>query len=284
MAEDARGKASFQVTKTLEQLDETVKEIGQGKYDYLIISGGDGTISRTLSSLGKVLAPRQFPKIVPLADGTINVLCGNLGIRPGPLSSILSRLLAQQVRKEKEVATIAIDGNLGFVYGDGFVTAVLELFYQNKDERYKHLVKLGARLVWAALLQQQLHFDVFKRSRVQIRIDGNAFPPIESMGALVTTLPKLPFNVPFWGPKPSHLGTFSGSIIQCPPEKLLWNLAPIMLKKKIGTFDSKVNFYGRQLEMVSDAPVFYTIDGELFRSSQKAVVIQSGPSFTFTKV
>jgi diacylglycerol kinase family enzyme len=284
MAEDAAGKATFRITASLEQLDETVKEIGEEKYDYLVISGGDGTISRTLSSLGKVLSPHQFPKVVPLADGTINVLCCNLGIKRKPLGPILSSLIRGQAHKERVVTTLAIDGNLGFVYGDGFVTSVLELFYKNKDERYKQLTKLGLKLSWAALLKQELIFKVFGRSPLRFEVDNVAYPPIESMGVMATTLPKLPFNVPFWGPPVVNDGRFSASIIKCPTEKLLWYLAPIMLKKKVGTFESKVNFYGKRLELFSNSPLFYTIDGELFSSPKRSVLIQSGPSFTFTRV
>ncbi|MGE0171616.1 MAG: diacylglycerol kinase family protein [Oligoflexales bacterium] len=284
MADDAQGKALFCATQSLEQLNETTREIGGNRFDYLLISGGDGTISRTLSSLAKVTSPAKFPHIVPLADGTINVLCCNLRIKARPISSILSSLLADSFRRKTAVSTIEIDGNLGFVYGDGFITSVLEMFYRNKDERYKQLTKLGARLFSAALLKQDLLFEVFKRSSLSYEVDGVAFPPIESMGALVTTLPKLPFNLPFWGPSIPGAGGFSGSIIKCPPEKLLWYLAPIMLQKKIGTFESKVNFHAKRLELLCDTPPYYTIDGELFSSQQKGVCINSGPSFTFTRV
>ena len=101
----------------------------------LAINGGDGTISQTLTAFIKAYDGAPLPKIAILRGGTINVLAENLGIKGSPeqvLYRLIERHSINNLTVTRKISTICIEGQHGFLFGNGTTAGFLELFTKIK--------------------------------------------------------------------------------------------------------------------------------------------------------
>src|SRR5687768_275022 len=77
-------RGQLEITNTLADLERVAHEFREKKIHTLAISGGDGTICRTLTALIHAYGEVPLPRVALLRGGTINVLANNLGIKGAP--------------------------------------------------------------------------------------------------------------------------------------------------------------------------------------------------------
>jgi diacylglycerol kinase family enzyme len=276
------GRAEVTITNDLDHLKETLRGFSHRKVRYLGISGGDGTISQTLTALINAWGGGPLPKVILFRDGTVNVLCSNLGIVGSMEPRYLEQLAAGKLQEIK-VPTLKVANHYGFIYGDGFVTRVLEDFYLNKRGGLPHIAKLGLTLTVGGLYGSKYFMRTFEMRDCKIVFDDGEPVPIQTMGGMVATINKMPFGLPFFGPRLTHETHLSAALITATPQKLLWNLPQIMLNRRQGTHENKLNAVCRKLLIKSPHPLSYTIDGELFKADSNDLLVQLGPELEFIK-
>src|SRR5262245_18175886 len=70
--------------KTVEELDATAVQLRQAAPAIIAVHGGDGTLHKTVTALGRVFGDAPLPPLAILCGGTMNVVASSLGIRERP--------------------------------------------------------------------------------------------------------------------------------------------------------------------------------------------------------
>ena len=278
------GKRGFQeITSNVEDLEKVAQHFLRQKIDILAINGGDGTISHTISAFVKCYGDNPLPKVLLLGGGTMNVVSRNLGIRGRPeaiLAKIVEAVSIESELKTSKLGTIAIEDRHGFLYADGTSANLLKEFYIKKAG-FVRGAWLGLKLSVATLFRSSFYRRMIQPTKIKF----HPFPffPIyhKTIGTYASTLARLPLGIPMFGKKLRSDGTFRAITISMPPYKLLPRMIPMALYGKQGHYLGKHNFDAKKLEIESEEPFIYTLDGELFTSKNNKVRISSGTTLEF---
>ena len=281
-------KGQLRMTNSLAELAQVAKEFKRQAIDILAINGGDGTVSRTITAFVQAYGDEPLPPVALLKGGTMNAVAGNLGLRGGP-EEILYRLVeafsSHSGLRLQPIRTLVAEGSSGFIFANGAATNFLREFYKDKSGPLGAL-KLILKTYW---------YGVSKNPRYADIISSNAYaltgPSPESSEVALTqhsvcmmaaTVPKLPLGAPLFsrkwlGPNEIRLASFIDD-----PRDLLWRLPAYLLS---GWRDPRIfkRTY-ESLEVGSDSPFWYTIDGELFESQSNTVRLTLGRSIDFVVV
>ena len=126
--------------ETLNELDETARQLGHDRPDILVIVGGDGTIHQTLS---KVLRERESAPDVPLPQvliipvGTMNNIGAAIGVTRHRAVK-LAKIVATKIRENHPLDVVhrnplKINDEYGFLYGTGLPVNFLQKYYENHE-------------------------------------------------------------------------------------------------------------------------------------------------------
>ena len=277
--------ADFIVTKSLDDLDLKIKYMSESNYDTIAICGGDGSISQALSSVVRHYPVDKLPRIAVLRGGTMNLVASQMKIY-GRQMGVLKRFIKQIRRSEefstKKLATLEIDGMIGFLYADGSGVRILKEFYRKKSGLVG-AAWLAVKLVSSFLVKGALIKKMIRAQSIRFNSDAGS-ERLHSIAGFAGTISKLPLGFPLLPHAQKREGYFQANFITASAEKLLWQLPSIMLKHKEGKSSEKYSVCCRELELeCSEETLEYTLDGELFESD-KALQINMGPAIEFIKL
>lgn len=273
----------FEMTESVDHLQQVAENFLDKNIDVLAINGGDGTISHTLSAFIKVYGDKPLPKVALLKGGTMNVTAVNLGIKGGP-EELLSLLLEKTSLSEKlevvSVPSIHVNHNYGFIYADGTSANILKEFYKKKTGSLG-AVWLGVRIWASALFNTAFAKSLIKSSSVEL-ISEDYSTAHNSLGVFASTIKKLPLGLPIFchaGKGDSH--NIHALSVLVEPQKLRWKFLQVIFSKTLGRSTVKESFICEHLKVRVAENFLYTIDGELYESDGKDVEIQRGPVIEF---
>jgi len=277
----AHGK--LEITNSLEDLGRVARDFLENNIEILAINGGDGTISRTLTAFTKIYGSQSLPKIAILRGGTINVLAENLKIKGSP-EQILYQL-TEQFSSDNEIQTVSlsslkIEGNIGFLFGNGTVPTFLKEYYKRKSG------KLGAAF-WAFRVWISRFFGAKLYNSVVIDenfdVSANDYGPIkhQSIAILCSTIPRMPLNYPLFHAVKDKLNTIQLISFCFPAKEAIWLLPKTLLFFNRKSSKSKLALESQSFSIGLNKPQEYTLDGEIFTSKSEKVCIELGPTFEF---
>lgn len=273
----------LEVTNSLEDLGRVAHEFKERGIEILAINGGDGTISRTLTAFIQEYGPTPLPKIALLRGGTINMLATNLGIAGTP-EQVLYRLVEAYSEgtpfASRKIHTISVEGNFGFLFGNGAAAAFLKEFYKHKSG------PLGAFLwclrVWASsLIGGTLFGRVFQDLDVTLKADTTPSIRHSSVSVLASTVEKMPLGYPLFTRMKADSDGMECCSFTFNAKDAIWQFPLIMLKRQDKPINGKMSFVCRELTLEADQPFDYTLDGELFVSQSSRLQIKTGPDIDF---
>ena len=128
-------------------------ELRAENVETLVLVGGDGTISGTLSELVRVWPQAEWPALVVTPGGSVNTIARSLGARAAPRAA-LDRLLEGRAPREtfrpllRVRADAAASPRCGMIFGTGFATRWLDAYYASPGRGPAS----AARVVGRALL------------------------------------------------------------------------------------------------------------------------------------
>jgi diacylglycerol kinase family enzyme len=278
IAERFRPDLELHLTRSLEDLERLAKELPQRKPYAVGIWGGDGTISRTLSTVipAYQAADVPLPAFLLFSGGTMNYT-SKYACRSNPTEHVADVIMKYK-RGENPDATvmdlIQAGGNYGFIFGAASIADILQRYYdQGKGGM---LPALGTMLGLAMEHYATLGSGIFKPSRLEVSVDGRK-------------LPRKQWNMLIAG-KHGHVGLevdiFPGVIQQ---QGMMGYLAAdvdpiempgtaIYLSK--GGKPSRDRTYAgtcKEFTITSKKPFRYTIDGELYEAKDTLKVMM-GPA------
>ena len=118
--------------KSFDELDAAVAEWRRAPPDVIAVHGGDGTLHKTVSALGRVFGADPIPPVAILCGGTMNVVATSLAIKERP--SVFLSAIVEAARAGRPLDTIRrrclrIGDELGFLFGSGLAANFLTEYY-----------------------------------------------------------------------------------------------------------------------------------------------------------
>jgi diacylglycerol kinase family enzyme len=275
-------------TQTLEDLDRIPAQFLQKNHKILVIFGGDGTISRTMSAFIRIYrgANHPLPPVAILKGGTMNLIAAQINQNLS-WDKALSKLLEHQADLNRlprmTLSCIEVEQNFGFLYADGSNVAILEEFYRKKSG-VAGACWLAAKLIGSFLRKGPFVKRLIQPSELEVRVGQDPAVVFRTLGNFAGTITKLPLRLPFLTFARDAAECFQVTLVTCNQEKLLWFLPLIMLQKKKGHGLGKFTACCQELMIRATQEIRYTIDGEVYESRDKDLTIKSGPEITFIRL
>lgn len=275
-------KGSCHTTKDLLDVEKLGKEFKDRKIEILGISGGDGTIHKTLTTFIKVYGKDPMPKVALLRGGTMNNLTNCLKIRGTP-EKILSNLILKYHEdipfEETEIDILKINDDCGFLFGMGLVSHFVEKYnlHSNGDPTPWRAFGLLSRTMLSAFLHTKPALKMCERFDATIRVDGIPAPFKNYMMIFAGTMDNLGFHFrPLYRARETP-GKFQFVAISTTPRNLLFTFPQAFFGRPSGS-DDYFDVVGSKAVIEFDRPRTYTIDGDTPEPSDR-IEISTGPRF-----
>lgn len=281
-------RGQFEVTNTLEDLQNVCENFSSQGIDHVGIIGGDGTVSRTLSALLRAYNRESLPKILILRGGTVNVLATNLGIYGQPkdiLADFLDFFHSGKALFEMSVRSLLVDEQLGFLVGTGGTVRFLKRFYENKTSA------LGAGRFFASVMLDGLasgHFNgefpsIVEPENLKLEsvFDGHTSEnTISTPALLLSSLPRIPYGFEFF-PELAKTGDYAAATyVTGQGGKLVRDIAAALFTKNKAQSSFR-RFHFQNLKIQFEENTEYTLDGEIAETKNRSLLIELGPIFKF---
>lgn len=279
----------LELTNSLADLARVAENFRDHSISVLAINGGDGTISRTLTSFIRAYGDKPLPKVLILRGGTINLLADNLGIRGAP-EQILVRYIESMsgIRpvKTEPYRTLKIGEHYGFLFGNGIVANYLEEFYKKKTGPIGSVWMIVKIYFWY-LFARDRYLALIHESRFQVELNHGAIDlGIRKTTALMAaSVERMPLGPRFF-PEARRPGIFQFFSLELPAHQLAWRLPSAFIFNREGHRFGKLSRVTPHLRITTPdgSPQKYTLDGELFSSQDGKLEISLGPEICFVVV
>jgi diacylglycerol kinase family enzyme len=174
-------KGSCHETKDLLDVERLAQEFKESGVEILGLSGGDGTIHKTLTTFIKVYGSTPLPKIALLRGGTMNLLANTLNIYGTPeklLSNLILKYHEGIPSEEIGLNMLHINDSYGFVFGMGIAGRFIEKYNElkNGDPTPWCALRLLLRLMASSIFHTKFCFEMNERFDAKITIDGRPAP------------------------------------------------------------------------------------------------------------
>lgn len=260
-------KASCHTTEDLNAVEDLAKEFKERKVEIIGVSGGDGTIHKTITTFMKIYGDTPLPKIALLRGGTMNNLANTLNVKGTPeniLSNLILKYHEDQPFQEKQMDLMKINDDYGFLFGAGLISKFINTYNQhrNGDPTPWHGFKLLTRAMFSAFFHTKMSLDLCERFDARITVDGKEAPFKNYMMIFAGTADN--FGLHF---KPLYRamdtpGRFQLVAISTTPRGLLYTFPAAFFAKPSGSEDY-YDVMGSKAVFEFDTPQRYTVDGDM---------------------
>jgi diacylglycerol kinase (ATP) len=271
--------------KSIEELDAMAAELHQSPPAVIAIHGGDGTLHKTVTSLGRVFGADPLPPIAMLCGGTMNVVATSLGIRERP--AVFLKAIVDADRSGQPLETIRrrcmrIGDELGFLFGSGLPANFLTEYYAPSGYGPGRAAWLLLRAFFSAIWHGPFIRKLFKRFEGSVRVDGTLLQQTAFVGLMAGTVREVGLGFKLvhradddperFGVLAMHSGVLSLTLD-------VW-----AVRRGRGIAERRAfSAVASQMDVQSKNGAFaYTIDGDLYRA-QEPVAISLGPHIDFLR-
>jgi diacylglycerol kinase family enzyme len=271
--------------KSIEELDATTAALRQSPPAVLAVHGGDGTLHKTVTALGRVFGDDPLPPIAILCGGTMNVVATSLRIRERPSVFLTSIVAADRAGQPLEVIRrrcLRIGDALGFLFGSGLPANFLAEYYAPSGYGPGRAAWLLARAFFSALWHGPFVQRLFKRFEGSVRVDGTLLDQTAFVGLLAGTVREVGLGfklVHRADDDPERFGVLAmhSAILSLALDvPAVRSGRGVSISRAFSAVASSMDVHSRNGSMS------YTIDGDLYRTHE-AVSISVGPRIMFVK-
>jgi hypothetical protein len=287
------GKGLFSVTRTPEEVAETLHNFKKQGVGCVGIVGGDGSINLILTELLKLHSPESLPNILVLGGGTANVLALNLGLNHSP-TKVMSDFLdvngtAPNRLTPISIPSLQVDGRTGFLFANGVAARFLDLFYQNKGSTTDAAFLLARAALQNAVANPKIQSAEAQQLASLAKATPMALaasPKIEEWAqknprlscVFVSTLKFMGFGVPLFHQLDGIRAELFATSLE--NQALVWQLTRAFFHRPL-QHPSIIHDLVSDVKVTTSPHDRYTIDGELFDAQKESVMIKTGQKFTF---
>jgi diacylglycerol kinase family enzyme len=271
--------------KTLEELDGAAADLSADPPAVIAVHGGDGTLHRAVSALGRAFGDRPIPPLAVLCGGTMNVVAASLGIRERPMTFLGSVVEATRAGRSLESLRrrcLRIGDTLGFIFGNGLMANFLTEYYGTGRYGPARAAWLLLRGLGSALVGGPFVRRLFKRFEGTIRVDGQLLDRTVFVGIGAATVREVGLGFKLNHRADDDPERFGVLAIHGAPLSLIPDFWSVHAGRGIA---ARRAFSGvaSALEVIPQAAsMTYTIDGDLYRG-EGPLSISVGPTITFLK-
>ncbi len=302
---DAARQARRIVTDDIEDVEDSIRDLGR-RVRLLCIYGGDGTIFRVVNALLRD-GTSPLPRLALIGGGTMNVTARQCGMRHSPRENLRDVIRAYRSDRLlwQEVPVVAVTQGArtqyGFTFGLGPLVRILERFEAGKKSRLRALL-LGVRSIASALTNLPADARaILSPVEAQITADGQKLPHRRWAAIFANVTGSInPFVEPFTKERTQetfHFHAYAVSLRELAlalpmlarahlpiDTKALWHPAELWRRAllafqggELPTDPRYVNDPARHVTLETAEPHF-TIDGEIFPSTDSRFELRLGPS------
>ena len=250
-----------------ESAEDVVPAVGgmlEEGIDALLVVGGDGTWTGTLTPLLRHFPPDALPVIVPCRGGTVNTIARSFRVSVAPERTLESLLAGELAEERRAVVRVVADGaepRFGWIFVVGAGVRFLELYYQEKTLGPRAAFAVVTKLASSALFGGTLARSVFAPFHGELCVDGDriaqeSFTVLGAAGVREIGLGFAPFVSAGTDPERIHLTTTKASAARI-------SLELPALRSGVGK-TSLAHFPLREGEVALRTPLAWTLDAELF--------------------
>jgi diacylglycerol kinase family enzyme len=257
----------------------------------LAVHGGDGTLHKIVTALGNAFGDAPLPPLALLGGGTMNVVAASLGINTKPAPFL--RMLADAARAGLPLDLISrrcmrIGQHLGFVFGNGLAANFLAEYYADDAYGPKRAAWMLARTFGSALVRGPYVRRIFKRFEGEVRVDGELLPRTRFVGVNAATVREVGLGFKLNHRADDDPERFGVLAIHARPLALIADLAAVHRGRGIAP-SRAFSAVASTMEITpgagagAGAEMSYTIDGDLYRTSERVLRLSVGPRILFVK-
>lgn len=275
---------------SLSDLAGAVHIIREEGINLLLVNGGDGTMQRLVTELINKMPENSLPVILPMRGGTSNTIAGNIGVRKNSLDTvrILVDHLASYERGETVLSTLPLrplkivdrqyGEKYGFLFTNGLVFKVQQLFYQQDNPTFRTVVNLITTMIGGYTLGSRGVRKYFSKTAEDIHIDGKKYEEEKYLLTIASPLQKLLLWFrPFYNPDAKGVDRFYFIATAADPWLLIKNLRIFTTGKQI----PPRSFNGTAARVDIMAECGYALDGEMVNDERTELAIEEGPVMKF---
>jgi diacylglycerol kinase (ATP) len=284
--------------KTLDELDEAAAALRASPPAVIAVHGGDGTLHRAVTALGRVFGPDPIPPLAVLCGGTMNVVAASLGIRAPPmtfLSQVVDATRAGRPLETLQRRCMHIGDALGFIFGNGLMANFLGEYYGTGHYGPARAAWLLLRAAGSSLIGGPFIRRLFRRFEGTIRVDGQLLERTSFVGVGAATVREVGLGFKLnhrADDDPERFGVLAihGAPLSLVPD--FWSVHAgrgIAPKRAFSTVASTLEIVPKNGDGDRDGDgkgrggsMAYTIDGDLYRG-EGPLVVSIGPHITFVK-
>ena len=271
--------------KTIEELDETAAELHKVPPATIAVHGGDGTLHKTITALGRAFGADPIPPVAILCGGTMNVVATSLRIRERP--SVFLGALVEAARANRRLETLRrrclrIGGELGFLFGSGLPANFLTEYYAPSGYGPARAAWLLMRGFLSAMWGGPFIRRLFKRFEGSVRVDGAELEQTSFVGLMAGTVREVGLGFKLVHRADDDPERFGVLAIHAPALSLAKDLLAVQrgrglsARRAFSAVASQMDVHSRNGAMA------YTIDGDLYRTHEP-VAISVGPPISFLR-
>lgn len=275
------GRGPVEVSADLGELRGIAERFQEAGVNVVALSGGDGTTSHALTAFRQTYGEASLPTLALLRGGTMNTVANGIGVAKGHPKELLARFLEASAARggwqEKEMATLDLNGQVGFITGVGVIPSFLEEYYQRgqgSPSPWTALTTLSGAVL-SSLIAGKLARQIADPIRCRVSVDGVAWPEADYLTIGAATVPQLGLGfTPFYRCREDldrfQIIGFRGTKLQ-----FIQNM-PRLLKGRATTSRVTHEALATEARVTQlPGPTLYTIDGEVL--SAETLHIRPGP-------
>jgi diacylglycerol kinase family enzyme len=265
---------------TLARLDEICAELAADPPAVVAVSGGDGTLSLTVTALRRAFGERPVPRVLPLRGGTMNMVANSVGTR-GPVGELRAALQGPEGLVVARRETLVVEGRTGFIFGVGLVTNFLDAYYAGRGTGPWKAALVVLRAIWAVLTRNAFYRRIFGTvaGRIEVAEREHDGP---WTAVLVQTIENLGIGFRPCYRALAQPGSFHLLATGVGPGTLVRRLSRIFRGRPWPAGEALDRLCAR-IRLRGDAPFTYTLDGELYRSDAPSLEVAIGRPVEFVR-
>ncbi|HVV16281.1 MAG TPA: diacylglycerol kinase family protein [Polyangia bacterium] len=296
---------------TLDELDAATAALAKEPPGVIGVHGGDGTLHKLLTSLGRVFGERPLPPIAILGGGTMNVVAASLRIRERAIPFV--RQLVETARSGGAFQTVrrrclrivqtgtpeGIPGSaattspgkaelrqraehLGFIFGNGLMANFLGEYYGTGKYGPARAAWLLLRACGSALIGGPFVKKLFKRFEGTLELDGQLLERTSFVGVGAATVREVGLGFKLNHRADDDPERFGFLAIHARPAAIIPDFIAVHRGKGVAPSRAMSAVASTLRVTPKGGTMSYTIDGDLYRSDGP-LAISMGPPILFVR-
>jgi diacylglycerol kinase family enzyme len=283
---EAAGDDAVFATRSAAELRGALAALRDRGTDLLVIVGGDGSVTGTLTPLLREWPARALPAIALTRGGTVNTIARSLG-SPGPPERVVRHLLrggAHTVRRRALVEARAEGGapHHGMIFVNGGGERFLEIYHHESRRGVPGALAVIARISASVLAGGDLARRVFAPFCAELVVDGAVQPAGDYTVMAAAGIPDIGLGFAPFHTAGSDLDHIHLTVTAADAGALLRELPALRIGRERRRSPLH-HFAPREAHIRTPDPIPWSLDAESFPPARE-LNVRAGPALDFVSV